>query len=55
MIGYIDASNEASMRLHRSMGFVQAGYLSSVGFKFGKWTDSVILQWSLGPGAATLP
>jgi L-amino acid N-acyltransferase YncA len=55
MIGYIDASNEASLKLHKAFGFEQAGYLSSVGFKFGRWTDSVIVQRSLGPGASTLP
>ncbi|CAJ0891754.1 phosphinothricin acetyltransferase [freshwater sediment metagenome] len=55
LIGYIDASNEASLKLHKACGFVQAGYLSSVGFKYGRWTDSVIMQRSLGPGATTLP
>jgi L-amino acid N-acyltransferase YncA len=55
MIGYIDASNEASLKLHKAVGFAQAGYLPSVGFKFGRWTDSVIVQRSLGPGASTLP
>lgn len=55
MIGYVDASNEASLKLHKAFGFLQAGYLSSVGFKFGHWTDSIIMQRSLGPGASTLP
>ncbi len=55
LIGYIDASNEASLKLHKACGFVQAGYLSSVGFKYGRWTDSVIMQRSLGPGATILP
>jgi L-amino acid N-acyltransferase YncA len=55
LIGYIDASNEASLKLHKAFGFVQTGYLSSVGFKFGRWTDSVIMQRSLGPGASTAP
>lgn len=55
MIGYIDASNQASLKLHEAFGFVRAGYLSSIGFKFGRWTDSVIMQRPLGPGASTLP
>lgn len=55
MIGYIDASNEPSLKLHKAFGFAQTGYLASVGFKFGRWTDSVIVQRSLGPGDATLP
>jgi L-amino acid N-acyltransferase YncA len=55
MIGYIDAANTASLKLHEACGFSQAGYLSAVGFKYGKWTDSIIMQRSLGPGATTLP
>lgn len=55
MIGYIDSSNMASIKLHEAFGFSQAGYLSSVGFKYGRWTDSVVMQRSLGPGATTLP
>jgi L-amino acid N-acyltransferase YncA len=55
MIGYVDASNEASINLHMTLGFSQAGYLSSVGFKFGCWTDSIIMQRSLGPGSAIPP
>jgi L-amino acid N-acyltransferase YncA len=55
MIGYIEASNEASLKLHKAFGFFQAGYLSSVGFKFGRWTDSIIVQRSLGPGGAAPP
>jgi len=31
------------------------GYLPSIGFKFGHWTDSVIMQRSLGPGATSQP
>ncbi|QGM97749.1 GNAT family N-acetyltransferase [Methylocystis parvus] len=55
MIGYIDASNTPSLKLHEACGFAQVGYLSSVGFKYGRWTDSIIMQRSLGPGATTLP
>ena len=55
MIGYIDASNLPSIQLHEAFGFRQAGYLPSIGFKFGRWTDSIIMQRSLGPGATTKP
>ena len=55
MIGYIDASNQPSIHLHDTFGFRQVGYLPSIGFKFGRWTDSVIMQRSLGPGATTHP
>jgi phosphinothricin acetyltransferase len=55
LIGYIDASNQASLRLHESFGFVRVGLLPSVGFKFNQWVDSVMLQRGLGPGATTPP
>ena len=55
MIGYIDAANRASLGLHESFGFRQVGYLPSVGFKFGRWTDTVMVQRSLGPGATEPP
>nr|WP_237907175.1 GNAT family N-acetyltransferase [Azospirillum brasilense] len=42
-------------RLHEAFGFVRAGVLRSVGFKFGRWTDSVFLQRSLGEADAELP
>jgi len=55
LIGYIDPSNEASLRLHESFGFVRVGLLPSIGFKFGQWVDSVMVQRALGPGATTPP
>jgi L-amino acid N-acyltransferase YncA len=55
MIGYIDAANVASLKLHEGFGFRQVGYLPSVGYKFGRWTDSVMMQRSLGPGATEPP
>ena len=51
MIGYIDAANDASLTLHEAFGFHQVGHLPSVGYKFGRWTDTVMVQRSLGPGA----
>jgi L-amino acid N-acyltransferase YncA len=50
-----DSANAASIGLHQSEGFVRAGTLRSVGFKFGRWVDSVIMQRPLGPGDATPP
>jgi phosphinothricin acetyltransferase len=55
MIGYIDAGNEASLRLHAKFGFREVGRLPSIGFKFGKWSDTVMVQRALGPGDGTLP
>jgi phosphinothricin acetyltransferase len=53
MIGYIDAANTPSIKLHISCGFKEVGYLPSVGYKFGHWTDVVMVQRSLGSGGTT--
>src|SRR5271154_3947244 len=55
MIGYIDAANVASLKLHEGFGFRQVGSLPAVGYKFGHWTDTVMVQRSLGPGATEPP
>ncbi|MGA2895306.1 MAG: N-acetyltransferase family protein [Xanthobacteraceae bacterium] len=55
LIGYIDAANSPSIGLHKSCGFKEIGFLPSVGYKFGHWTDVVMMQRSLGSGNATAP
>lgn len=45
----------ASIRLHEALGFTHVGVFSAVGFKFGRWIDTVLMQRTLGPGAASLP
>ena len=50
-----DSANRASIRLHESMGFRLVGVIEAVGFKFGRWVDSVLMQRALGPGSSTLP
>ena len=45
----------ASIRLHAALGFSEVGVLTGVGFKFGRWVDSVLMQRALGPGTATPP
>ena len=55
LIGYIDAANSPSIGLHKACGFREIGYLPSVGYKFGHWTDVVMVQRSLGSGGATTP
>lgn len=50
-----DSQQVASIALHRAVGFNAVGILSAVGFKFGRWLDTVLMQRPLGPGAATLP
>ncbi|OLT51690.1 GNAT family N-acetyltransferase [Cellulosimicrobium sp. CUA-896] len=37
----------ASLPLHRRLGFVEAGRLTAVGFKHGRWVDTVLLQRAL--------
>jgi phosphinothricin acetyltransferase len=50
-----DSANIGSIALHASLGFERAGTLRSVGFKFGRWVDSVFMQRPLGPGDGSLP
>jgi L-amino acid N-acyltransferase YncA len=50
-----DSANYASIGLHRRLGFAEAGVLRAVGFKFGRWVDSVLMQRALGEGERTLP
>ncbi|MDY0884920.1 N-acetyltransferase family protein [Dongia soli] len=45
-----DSENAASIALHRALGFRQVGVLTKVGFKFGRWVDSVLMQRALGDG-----
>ncbi|MBN9472411.1 MAG: GNAT family N-acetyltransferase [Bordetella sp. SCN 67-23] len=50
-----NSGNAASIALHRKVGFEHAGVLRSVGFKHGRWVDTVMMQLPLGPGDLTLP
>jgi L-amino acid N-acyltransferase YncA len=50
-----DSANAASVELHRAAGFRMVGTLDKVGFKFGRWLDSVLMQRPLGQGAASPP
>jgi len=50
-----DSAHAASINLHASAGFLRVGTLRSVGFKFGRWVDSVIMQRPLGSGDAKEP
>ena len=42
-----DSENLASIGLHRRCGFRDIGTLNSVGFKFDRWVDSVLMQREL--------
>jgi phosphinothricin acetyltransferase len=46
----VDADGEASLALHRNRGFIDAGRLRAVGFKHGRWLDTILLQRSLTAG-----
>jgi len=55
MIAYVDSENRASLNLHEACGFRRVAYLEGIGFRFGRWTDSVMLQRALGPGGSAPP
>jgi phosphinothricin acetyltransferase len=55
MIAYVDSENSASLSLHEACGFRRVAYLEAIGFRFGKWTDSVMMQRALGAGGAEPP
>ena len=49
------SGNASSIAVHRRMGFEHVGTLRSVGFKLGTWTDTVLMQRSLGAGDTAPP
>jgi L-amino acid N-acyltransferase YncA len=50
-----DSNNIASIALHAAFGFRLIGTLQSVGFKHGRWLDTVIMQRALGRADAAAP
>jgi phosphinothricin acetyltransferase len=50
-----DSANAGSIALHRRLGFTHVGTFASVGFKLGRWVDTVLMQRPLGAGDHTLP
>jgi L-amino acid N-acyltransferase YncA len=56
MIAVIGGSETLpSINLHKALGFTHVGVFTGIGFKFGRWVDSVYMQRALGPGNTTLP
>jgi len=53
--GIGDSANAGSIALHRNAGFQMIGTHPNVGFKFGRWLDTVMMQRALGGGGETLP
>lgn len=47
MVAGIEAGNDASIELHRKLGFEQVGLLKEVGTKFGRWLDLAFLQLTI--------
>ncbi len=45
-------SRDASVGLHRSLGFEQAGVYRQVGWKFERWLDVTLMQLDLDPSGA---
>jgi phosphinothricin acetyltransferase len=50
-----DTGNAVSIGMHRSLGFTPVGTFSAVGWKHGRWIDSVLMQRALGVGPAEPP
>ena len=50
-----DSANAASIGVHARAGFEMIGTHPTVGFKFGRWLDTVMMQRALGEGGGTIP
>jgi L-amino acid N-acyltransferase YncA len=54
MVGVVgNSANTGSLRVHEALGFTRVGTLASVGYKFGQWVDTVLMQRALGEGTST--
>lgn len=43
------ATSQASIRLHRALGFRDVGVYRQVGWKFDRWLDVTLMQFDLAP------
>lgn len=50
-----DSNNLGSVGVHRAAGFSQVGVMRSVGWKFGRWLDIVMMEKTLGDGDNSAP
>jgi L-amino acid N-acyltransferase YncA len=50
-----DSAQTPSIALHHALGFRMVGTIENVGFKFGRWLDTVLMQRALGPSATAPP
>jgi L-amino acid N-acyltransferase len=49
IVAAVDGDNEASLRFHERLGFVEVARMPAIGFKFGRWLDLVLLQRPTAP------
>jgi L-amino acid N-acyltransferase len=47
IVAGIDASNDASIKLHAQFNFMEVGHFKEVGYKFNKWLDLVFMEMVL--------
>jgi phosphinothricin acetyltransferase len=51
-----DSPNQpGSIGLHEACGFHTVGQLPAIGYKFGRWVDTLLMQRELGDGMRTHP
>jgi L-amino acid N-acyltransferase YncA len=50
-----NSGNAGSIALHQRFGFEHVGTFKAVGFKLGRWVDTVLMQRALGPGGQMPP
>ncbi|MGE3625396.1 MAG: N-acetyltransferase family protein [Hyphomicrobiales bacterium] len=50
-----DSDNTGSIGLHRAAGFRLVGVFHGIGYKHGRWLDSVQMERALGPGESRPP
>lgn len=55
MIAVISGIGPASPALHAALGFKEAGRMHAVGWKCGRWLDTLYMQRALGPGDHEAP
>ncbi len=50
-----DSANSGSIGLHKALGFRMVGVFEAIGYKHGRWVDSVMMQRALGRGVESAP
>lgn len=55
IMAVIGGAEQASVAVHRAVGFDQCGMITGSGYKFGRWLDTVIMQKTLNGGTASDP